>query len=100
MIIRIVKLSVSPEKIEDFMGYFERVKYDIRSFQGCLHLELLRDKDNNDFIFTYSKWEQSESLESYLNSPLFKSTWAKVKPWFNGKPEAWSVEQLQEVTPQ
>lgn len=100
MIIRIVKLSVSPGKMEDFLGYFEKVKYDIRSFKGCHHLELLQDKNNPDNIFTYSQWDESESLEGYLSSPLFKATWTKVKPWFNGKPEAWSVNQLQQVAPQ
>lgn len=85
--------------MKDFQEYFDKVKFDIRSFKGCQYLELLQDIDNTDNVFTYSKWDQSESLEGYLNSELFKGTWTKVKPWFNGKPEAWSVNQLEEVTP-
>ena len=97
MIIRIVKLPVDPDKKDEFLSYFEQVKQDIRSFQGCHNLELLRDLSGNGILFTYSLWDNTDCLNEYLNSALFKSTWAKVKPLFNARAEAWSVEKLQEV---
>ncbi|HMT28834.1 MAG TPA: antibiotic biosynthesis monooxygenase [Bacteroidia bacterium] len=97
MIIRIVKLSVEPEKINEFLFYFDQVKKDIRSFSGCHHLELLGDVEGNGVLFTYSYWDTTAFLSEYLNSALFKATLAKVKPLFKSKAEAWSVEKLQEV---
>lgn len=100
MITRIVKLSVSPEKIAEFMNYFDQSSWQIRSFKGCSHLDLLGDISGNGVVFTYSIWENKSYLEEYLNSPLFKSTWSKVKPLFFAKAEAWSLEKLRETSPE
>ena len=94
MLIRIVKMGFNPEKIEDFLKNFEANKYQIRNFEGCRHLELLRDKDNTNRFFTYSYWTDEGALENYRNSQLFKGIWAETKVMFNEKPEAWSVESL------
>jgi hypothetical protein len=44
MITRIVKLTISPSKKEEFRTIFITNKEHIRSFEGCLHVELLQDK--------------------------------------------------------
>lgn len=94
MFVRIVKMSFEPSKIEEFLANFETKKYDIRAFEGCEFLELYRDKHNTNVFFTYSFWNTEADLENYRNSNLFKSVWAKTKPLFNAKPEAWSVDKL------
>jgi heme-degrading monooxygenase HmoA len=97
MIKRIVKLTFQPEKTTDFEAIFESSKTLIRSFPGCQHLELWRDKNNPEVFFTYSYWEDEAALEQYRHSELFKRTWAKTKALFGGKPEAWSVEVASQV---
>ena len=87
-------MGFDPEKIEDFLANFEANKNKIRNFEGCRHLELLRDKDNTNRFFTYSHWNDETALENYRNSELFKGIWAKTKVMFNEKPEAWSVESI------
>ena len=77
-----------------FRRLVETKKYDIRAFEGCEFLELYRDKHNTNVFFTYSFWNTEADLENYRNSNLFKSVWAKTKPLFNAKPEAWSVDKL------
>ncbi len=94
MLVRIVKMSFDPKKIEDFLANFETNKSKIRQFNGCQFLELYRDKHNTNVFFTYSYWNSEQDLEHYRHSDLFKGVWAKTKPLFNAKPEAWSVDKI------
>ena len=94
MIKRIVKMSFKPENCEAFKTIFETNWKKIKGFEGCLHVELLQDKNNPEVFFTYSIWESETSLNNYRNSDLFKNVWSATKQLFNQKPEAWSVDQL------
>ncbi|WGD34287.1 antibiotic biosynthesis monooxygenase [Olleya sp. YS] len=94
MLVRIVKLSFEDAHIDTFLANFETVKHKIRGFEGNQLLELYRDKHNSNVFFTYSYWNDESDLENYRNSDLFKSIWAKTKPLFNAKPEAWSVDKM------
>ena len=93
MIIRIVKMTFVPEKVNDFLKVFEESKELIRNFEGCSHLELLNDINNSNIYFTYSYWENEDALNSYRHSELFAGVWAQTKVLFATKTEAWSVEQ-------
>ncbi len=94
MFVRIVKMSFQADKIAEFLANFESKKEQIRNFEGCNFLELYRDKHNASIFFTYSYWNTEADLETYRHSDLFKGVWAKTKPLFNAKPEAWSVDKL------
>lgn len=94
MFVRIVKMGFKPENIEAFLENFKVNKSKIRNFEGCLFLELYRDKTKPNQFFTYSYWEDESALENYRNSDLFKGLWADTKIFFNQKPEAWSVDKL------
>jgi len=94
MLVRIVKMGFDPDKIETFLLNFEKRKTKIRGFEGCMFLELYRDKNNTNQFFTYSYWTDEAALENYRNSSLFKEVWADTKIFFNQKPEAWSVDKL------
>ncbi|NRB84455.1 MAG: antibiotic biosynthesis monooxygenase [Winogradskyella sp.] len=97
MLVRIVKMSFDPLKIAEFLANFEANKKKIRGFQGCNFLELYRDQNNTNIFFTYSYWDSENDLNNYRHSELFKSVWAKTKPLFNDKPEAWSVNKLESL---
>jgi len=94
MLVRIVKMSFIPAKIDEFLSNFESNKYKIRAFKGCQFLELYRDKHNSNIFFTYSYWDSEVELNDYRHSLLFKDIWSKTKPLFNAKPEAWSLDKL------
>jgi len=94
MLVRLVKMSFQPEKIAEFLANFEVNKTKIRAFDGCSFLELYQDKQTPNVFFTYSYWSSEAHLEQYRNSELFKAVWAKTKPLFNAKPEAWSVDKI------
>ncbi|MFM2225867.1 MAG: hypothetical protein RJA07_2069 [Bacteroidota bacterium] len=94
MIIRIVKLSFKPEAISTFIEIFNQSQPLIKSFNGCIHVELLNDINNKNIFFTYSHWQTENDLNNYRQSDLFSEVWAKTKIHFNDKPEAWSVAQF------
>ncbi len=93
MFVRIVKMSLHAKYIAEFQEMFDKKKMQIRSTTGCLLLELYQDKNNPELFFTYSYWENESDLENYRNSDFFKATWQQTKSYFNGKPEAWSVDK-------
>lgn len=90
-------MSFEHEKIQDFLSTFNAHKAKIKNFKGCTHLELLQDKNNTNIFFTYSYWNEEKDLENYRNSELFNNVWAKTKPLFNDRPEAWSVNRLDTI---
>ncbi|RZV60331.1 MAG: antibiotic biosynthesis monooxygenase [Flavobacteriaceae bacterium] len=94
MFVRIVKMSLKPESVTDFLDMFDRNKDRIRNFDGCQFLELYRDKTKENIFFTYSYWEDETDLENYRNSELFSVVWTETKSYFNDRPEAWSVDKV------
>jgi len=90
--IRIVKLTLKAEHIEDFINHFDTVKQKINAFPGCLGMKMLRDRKNPQIMFTYSEWEKEEDLEAYRKSELFGEVWPVVKTWFDAKAEANSTD--------
>lgn len=91
-------MSFIPERTEEFIQVFNETKEKIRHFQGCLHLELFRDKQDPTIFMTYSFWESEDDLNHYRNSDLFKSTWAKTRILFSARAEAWTVESLYQLS--
>ncbi len=91
--IRIVKLTFTPETLPLFKAHFENVKNIVNQFPGCQGMKMLQDIHNQNICFTYSKWGQESDLEAYRNAPEFKEIWSTIKPWFGARAEAWSVDE-------
>jgi len=97
MIHRFVKMTFRPEELDQFLTVFEQAKHSIAAFPGCLGLQLIQEIDSKNVLYTHSQWADLTDLEAYRNSELFKSTWAKTKVLFAGKPLAWSTLVLDNV---
>lgn len=97
MILRIVRMEFEPAKLEAFLNVFGESMEQIRNFPGCHRLELHRDATDHHVLYTVSEWEDATALESYRMSPLFASTWARTKILFQGKPMAFSLENIVRV---
>jgi len=93
MIIRIVKMTFRAEEVHRFQALFEGWKPRIRSFPGCMHLDLLHDVNDPRIFFTYSMWEGPEDLEAYRRSAVFADVWPVVKDLFGAPAEAWTVHR-------
>jgi len=94
MLIRIVRMTLRPDAIEKFLGYFDQSSGLIRQFPGCEHLELWQDADNPHILTTYSHWIDAQALAHYRESDLFQNTWAKVRPLFAARTEVFSARLL------
>lgn len=90
-------MTFQEDKIENFLVIFNRSKHLIRGFEGCQHLELLRDKKAPNIMLTHSHWLSEEHLNTYRDSELFKTTWAATKALFLDKPVAFSSELVEVV---
>lgn len=94
MITRIVKMTFKPEKVDDFMNVFNESAEHIRTYPGCIQMQLLNDIHQPNVYFTYSHWESEEHLNHYRNSTLFREIWSKTKVNFAEKAEATSLKLI------
>ena len=99
MLVRIVRMTFKEEAVEDFLKIFEDSKRAIRGFDGCEHLELMKDDNLSNVLYTYSHWTSAQHLDVYRHSPFFKLTWARTKELFSDKPQAFSLKKYLEVVP-
>jgi quinol monooxygenase YgiN len=97
MLIRIVRMTFQPEKLDEFRAIFEESKEKIRARPGCLHLELWQDLHQPQVLVTHSHWESEEALNSYRDSELFRSTWSRTKVLFAAPPLAFSVQSVEQL---
>jgi quinol monooxygenase YgiN len=97
MIIRIVRMHFSAAGVEEFLEIFDRHKEAIRNFQGCTHLQLMKDADDPLCYATLSHWNNQESLDLYRQSELFGKVWGRVKTLFSERSQAFSLEKFIEL---
>lgn len=90
-ITRIVKMTFDPQKVPDFLAFFEEHKALIAGMPGCRSLTLLKAKGQNNIYFTISIWEDESYLEAYRSSPFFSEIWPRVKKWMSDKTEAYTL---------
>jgi quinol monooxygenase YgiN len=90
-------MTFREDAVEDFLAIFEDSKEKIREFDGCNHLELLRDYTNPSVFITYSKWNDESALNTYRTSPLFDTVWTETKRLFKEKPVAFSMKEFMQV---
>lgn len=91
MLVRLVKMHFSTTFATEFKTVFKSVQPKIAGFKGCTSVQLLQDHNDPEIFFTISHWEDEDHLNAYRNSELFKTVWARVKPNFRFKAEAWSL---------
>ena len=95
MITRIVRMHFRPGQRDAFLNIFNASKHLIRQFDGCQDLRLYNEAGSPEVFFTFSVWTTAAHLDAYRNSELFRETWAQTKALFAGKPQAWSMEELE-----
>ncbi|TAF68277.1 MAG: antibiotic biosynthesis monooxygenase [Cytophagales bacterium] len=97
MIVRIVRMTFQPERIQDFLNNFDNTKQLIRAVAGCHHLELLQDQEQSNVYCTYSWWESEEHLNQYRKSALFGEVWTYTKTLFAEPAMAFSLKSIEKL---
>lgn len=87
-IVRIVRMTFHPDKVDSFLDLFDRRSEQIRSSPGCEHLELLRGARYPNVMTTISVWKTEADLDRYRGSDLFAQTWRETRTMFAASPEA------------
>ncbi|MEX2401328.1 MAG: antibiotic biosynthesis monooxygenase [Rhodothermales bacterium] len=96
MLVRLVRMTFRPDRVDTFLSIFDESAPRIRVFPGCTHLELLQDHTYPNVLTTLSHWDHDDALQRYRASNLFRSTWSRTKPLFAAPPEAYSHHLLRE----
>ena len=91
MLTRVVKMTFLPEFTSEFTAVFKEVQPKIAASMGCGGVTLLQDKTDATIFFTISYWDDDDALNNYRHSELFTITWARIKPHFAARAEAWSL---------
>jgi hypothetical protein len=94
MIVRVVQMHFKADCVADFKTMFDEVKEGIRHQPGCSLLELYQDKVDEQRFYTYSYWDNEDSLNNYRKSALFQVVWPKTKAMFDQKPVAHSLHKI------
>lgn len=87
-------MTFKHNEVENFLKLFDASKNKIRNFNGCTHLELLKDYDASNVFSTYSIWKDAASLDAYRQSELFGEVWRATKAKFEEKPIAFSSKKF------
>jgi heme oxygenase (mycobilin-producing) len=93
MLIRIVRMHFTEAGVGEFLEIFRNNMETIRAFEGCEHLELMKDVDDPLTYTTLSYWKDSISLENYRKSDLFGGVWGSVKTLFSQRSQAFTLEK-------
>ncbi|NNC69135.1 MAG: antibiotic biosynthesis monooxygenase [Gammaproteobacteria bacterium] len=88
-------MTIDSHHVEEFIKTFESKQKDIAKFAGCQKVELLYDVACPNILYTISHWDTEDHLQDYRDSGFFEDTWTTVKKLFAGKPEAWSLKQVE-----
>lgn len=95
MIVRVVRMKFRADAVAKFRALFSERKATIAGFDGCVHLELWQDANDENIFCTYSHWESEAHLNRYRFSEFFKDTWTRTKALFAEKAVAWSVTRVE-----
>ncbi|MFW5955200.1 MAG: putative quinol monooxygenase [Rhodothermales bacterium] len=97
MLIRLVRMTIAPDRRTDFLALFDSVSPSIRSHIGCHHLELWQDVRYPNVLTTYSLWENEDALNAYRNSDVFIDSWQQARRMFAAEPETMSFSRCRSV---
>jgi len=97
MLIRIVRMHFTEAGVDEFLQIFNKNKEAIRNFEGCTHLQLLKDLNDPNTYTTLSYWNNEESLNRYRKSELFSNVWGRVKTLFSERSQAFSLTKFIEL---
>ena len=94
MIIKIVKLIIEKEKVDEFQLFFKKSKLSISNFNVNNYVVLIKETEERNIFFSCSYWKNEEMFENYRNSNFFQGLWKNTKTYFSGKSKAWSINKI------
>ena len=68
MIQATIKMSFSPEKIDEILNILHSVVERTRAVAGCISCSVYLDTENKNMIIFEKKWRSEEDMKRYLRS--------------------------------
>ena len=93
MFMRILKLNLNADSINDFKKFYEEtVEPRLQSVEGCLFASLINSKpDKNEFI-SLTFWKTQLQAENYEKSGVFQSLIDEAKQYFSEETDEWKIQ--------
>lgn len=91
MLLRLVRLTLRPDCVPEFLQLFEQSRAQIRQQPGCQHLALWADADQPHTYYTLSHWNDAPALNAYRRSALFGAVWPATKRLLAAPAQAFSL---------
>jgi quinol monooxygenase YgiN len=95
MLARLVRMYFQPDRVEEFLAFYQQVRPQIARQQGCVSVLLVRQADDPAAFATWSVWESAAALDAYRTSDFFRGFWPQVKTWFRQPAEAISFDLVE-----
>ncbi len=90
-------MTFKKEKAGEFLEFFETVKDQIKAFEGCRYIAMLKDEQQVNVFAFYSVWDSKNNLEDYRKSGFYRKIWTHTKSLFDAPPSAWSYSVITEA---
>ena len=86
----VVEFSVKPELLSDFVELMQsHAALTLKSETGCEKFEVLVPQENDNCIFLYELYTDSEAVEEHMNSELLASTRGSYDNMITSKRVVW-----------
>ena len=86
----VVEFSVKPELLSDFVELMQsHAALTLKSEPGCEKFEVLVPQENDNCIFLYELYTDSEAVEEHMNSELLASTRGSYDNMITSKRVVW-----------
>ncbi len=92
---RLVRIYFQPDKVDEFLAFYQQLRPQIARQPGCISVQLLRQANDPAAFATWSVWESQAALDAYRTSEFFRSFWPQVKTWFRQPAEAVSFDPVE-----
>ena len=61
------RLSIKPERLDEWMTYFESLLPDLRAYDGCQGLEVYQNQDEPSNLIVVHRWDSKEHYRKYVD---------------------------------
>ena len=80
----VTKVTVKPERLDEFKTYYKTLLPDTRAYDGCQQLEVYEDQDEPGNLFFVHRWDSQEHYQKYYAWCTATGVTEVVKPFLVG----------------
>lgn len=90
----IVHFNVKENKLPDFIEVMQSVKSDLPKIEGCISVDIFRNRDNTNLFTLVETWETVQHHQKHIAKLLEDGSWDFISGLLSKEPESAYYEQL------